>query len=183
MNTENAFALPTPTTNAGRLDRQFAHSGVAQVYFAGSVSSMTQGLALDPQGRVLVAAKVGTANGSCFGLARMLADGSADLGFGVQGSVIGEFAPGFEAMGAKVQVLADGRILLAGLHYENAHRSLPALALFNTDGSPDTSFGDNGRQVVRRAIFPSAHAISGYRPVYPVQKPATLPCRTTGTFC
>ncbi|MDX9668930.1 MULTISPECIES: hypothetical protein [unclassified Pseudomonas] len=149
MTTENAFALPTPTTNAGRLDRQFAHSGVAQVYFAGSVSSMTQGLALDPQGRVLVAAKVGTANGSCFGLARMLADGSADLGFGVQGSVIGEFAPGFEAMGAKVQVLADGRILLAGLHYENAHRSLPALALFNTDGSPDTSFGDNGRQVVR----------------------------------
>jgi uncharacterized delta-60 repeat protein len=149
MTTENAFALPTPTTNAGRLDRQFAHSGVAQVYFAGSVSSMTQGLTLDPQGRVLVAAKVGTANGSCFGLARMLADGSADLGFGVQGSVIGEFAPGFEAMGAKVQVLADGRILLAGLHYENAHRSLPALALFNTDGLPDTSFGDNGRQVVR----------------------------------
>ncbi|WP_025109543.1 hypothetical protein [Pseudomonas sp. H1h] len=149
MTTENAFALPTPLNDAGQLDRHFAHSGIAQVYFADSVSSMTQGLAVDPQGRVLVAAKVGTADGSRFGLARMLADGSADLGFGVQGSVIGEFAPGFEAMGAKVQVLADGRILLAGLHYENAHRTLPALALFNTDGSPDTSFGDNGRQVVR----------------------------------
>lgn len=149
MSPENAIALPPPKTNAGQLDRDFAHSGIAQVYFAGSVSSMTQGLALDPQGRVLVAAKIGTADGSRFGLARMLPDGSADLGFGAQGSVIGEFAPGFEAMGAKVQVLPDGRILLAGLHYENAHRTLPACARFTADGLPDPSFGDNGRQVVR----------------------------------
>ncbi|MHA3735262.1 hypothetical protein ACXR0M_06245 [Pseudomonas sp. Eth.TT006] len=149
MTTENAFALAPPTTNAGQLDRGYAHSGVAQVYFAGSVSSMTQGLALDSQDRLLVAAKVGTANGSRFGLARMLGDGSADLGFGDRGSVIGEFAPGFEASGAKVQVLPDGRILLAGLHYENAHRTLPALALFDSHGMPDLSFGDEGRQVVR----------------------------------
>ncbi|MFJ2279691.1 hypothetical protein ACIOUG_00960 [Pseudomonas sp. NPDC087803] len=149
MSTENAFALPTPLNNAGELDSSFAHSGIAQVYFPDSLSSMTQGLALDSQGRVLVAAKVSTAQGSRFGLARMFADGSADLGFGTHGSVIGEFAPGFEAMGAKVQVLADGRILLAGLHYENAHRTLPALALFNTDGSPDPTFGSDGRQVVR----------------------------------
>jgi uncharacterized delta-60 repeat protein len=145
---ERHCASPSKT-NAGQLDRDFAHFGIAQVYFAGSVSSMTQGLALDPQGRVLVAAKIGTADGSRFGLARMLPDGSADLGFGAQGSVIGEFAPGFEAMGAKVQVLPDGRILLAGLHYENAHRTLPACARFTADGLPDPSFGDNGRQVVR----------------------------------
>lgn len=69
MSPENAIALPPPKTNAGQLDRDFAHSGIAQVYFAGSVSSMTQGLALDPQGRVLVAAKIGTADGSRFGLA------------------------------------------------------------------------------------------------------------------
>jgi lactam utilization protein B len=58
---------PAAKTNAGQLDRDFAHFGIAQVYFAGSVSSMTQGLALDPQGRVLVAAKIGTADGSRFG--------------------------------------------------------------------------------------------------------------------
>ncbi|CAI8902415.1 hypothetical protein [Pseudomonas serboccidentalis] len=173
MITENALALPPPTTNAGQLDRGFAHSGIAQVYFAGSVSSMTQGLALDPQGRVLVAAKVGTANGSRFGLARMLPDGSADLGFGVHGSVIGEFASGFEAMGAKVQVLADGRILLAGLHYENAHRTLPALALFSTDGSPDPTFGDNGRQVVR---LPGDLSIGSRDPWLPPGVPGAEAC-------
>jgi uncharacterized delta-60 repeat protein len=153
MSTLNTFALSAlPTTllnRAGQLDRTFAAIGVAQVYFAGSVSSLTENIALDAQGRILVAAKVGIAAGSRFGLARMLADGSADLAFGEQGSVIDTFAPGFEATAGKVQALPDGRILLAGLHYENAHRTLPALALFDAQGKPDLSFGDNGRQVVR----------------------------------
>ena len=131
MSSQIAIALPTLANNAGQLDKTFSSSGVAQVYFAGSTSSLTQSVALDAQGRILVAAKVGTAQGSRFGLARLLEDGSADLGFGFQGSVIGRFAAGFEATGSKVQVLHDGRILLAGLHYESEHRTLPALALFD----------------------------------------------------
>lgn len=153
MSTLNTSALPalstTLFTRAGQLDNAFATNGVAQVYFADSVSSLTEDIALDERGRILVAAKVGVATGSRFGLARMLADGSADLAFGVQGSVIGTFAQGFEATAGKVQALPDGRILLAGLHYENAHRTLPALAMFDAQGKPDLSFGNNGRQVVR----------------------------------
>ncbi|TKJ87298.1 hypothetical protein PkoCFBP13504_03415 [Pseudomonas koreensis] len=152
MSTLNTFTLPalsaTLLNRTGQLDRTFAGTGVAQVYFAGSVSSLTVDVAVDAQGRILVAAKVGVAAGSRFGMARMLADGSADLSFGVQGSVINTFALGFEATAGKVRTLPDGRILLAGLHYENAHRTLPALALFDAQGKPDPSFGDNGRQVV-----------------------------------
>ncbi|WP_339494392.1 MULTISPECIES: hypothetical protein [unclassified Pseudomonas] len=148
MSTLNTYLLPTPFNNAGQLDRTFAANGVAQVYFPDSVSSLTQEVALDAQGRILVAAKVGLAQGSRFGLARLLADGSTDLSFGDQGCVIGTFAPGFEAMGGKVQALPDGRILLAGLHYENTHRTLPAVALFDAQGRPDQTFGDNGRKVV-----------------------------------
>lgn len=149
MSIHNAFALPERIDQARRLDTRFASSGVAQVYFAGSFASMTQGVAVDRQGRLLVAAKVTTANGSCFGLARLLEDGSADLSFGLQGSVIGQFASGHEGMAGKVMELPDGRILLAGLHYENTHRTLPALALFDEHGRADPSFGDDGFQVVR----------------------------------
>lgn len=157
MSTLNTFALPAvPTTvspsftsRSGPLDETFGTQGIAQVYFAGSVSSLSEDIALDAQGRILIAAKVCDARGSRFGLARMLADGSADLSFGAHGSVIDTFVHGFEATGGKVRMLPDGRILLAGLHYENAHRTLPALALFDADGKPDLSFGDNGRQVVR----------------------------------
>jgi uncharacterized delta-60 repeat protein len=149
MSTQNAIALLQPINNAGQLDTDFAGTGIAQVYFAGCLASMAQGITLDREGRMLVAAKVTTATGSCFGLARLLEDGSADLQFGHQGSVIGQFAPGFEGMAGTVRELPDGRILLAGLQYENAHRTLPALALFDAHGRPDQSFGDNGSLVVR----------------------------------
>ncbi|MHC8350664.1 NHL repeat-containing protein [Pseudomonas sp. RT4P38] len=149
MSIQTAFALPATLSDAGKLDTTFASSGKTQVYFAGSLSSMANGVAIDSRGRLLVAAKVGTPGGSRFGLARLLEDGSADLAFGNQGSIIGQFELGFEAMAGKVHVLPDGHILVAGLHYENAHRTLPALALFDQHGRPAQYFGDNGRCVVR----------------------------------
>lgn len=149
MPTQTAFARPATLNQAGHLDPDFAAAGKTQVYFAGSSSSMANGIAIDADGRLLVAAKVGTHGGSRFGLARLLENGSADLSFGNQGSLIGQFALGFEAMASKVHVLPCGSILLAGLHYENAHRTLPALALFNPDGQRVRDFGDDGRLVVR----------------------------------
>jgi len=116
---------------------------------AGSTSSIANSVEIDPNGRVLVAATVGMRDGNCFGLARLLEDGSADLAFGLNGSVIGQFQRGHEAMAGKVHVLANGHLLVAGLHYETAHRTLPALALFDSQGHPVEHFGDNGRCVVR----------------------------------
>ncbi|EJM09642.1 hypothetical protein PMI22_06017 [Pseudomonas sp. GM21] len=146
---QTAFALPASRNIAGDLDHSFASSGKTQVYFAGSLSSIANGVEIDANGRLLVAATVGMPNGSCFGLARLLEDGSADLAFGTNGSVIGQFQHGHEAMAGKVHVLANGHILVAGLHYENAHRTLPALALFDSQGHPVEHFADNGLCVVR----------------------------------
>src|SRR3990167_3034987 len=95
MSIQTAFALTTTTYNAGALDLSFAGTGTTQVYFAGSNWSMANGVAIDSQGRLLIAAKVGTPGGSRFGLARLLEDGSAGLAFGQQGSVISQFKPGF----------------------------------------------------------------------------------------
>ncbi|MGF6091230.1 hypothetical protein [Pseudomonas sp. 18173] len=149
MSIQSAIAYSTTRKSAGTLDTTFAAHGKTQVYFADSLSSMANDVAIDAQGRLLVAAKVAMADGNRFGLARLLEDGSADLTFGKHGSVIGQFEAGFEAMGAKVLVMPDGNILLAGLHYENAHRTLPALALLDEHGRLVQGFGDNGRRVVR----------------------------------
>jgi uncharacterized delta-60 repeat protein len=146
---QTAVALPASPYTAGQLDKRFACTGKTQVYFAGSTYSIANSVAIDAQGRVLVAAKVGTRSGHYFGLARLLADGSADLSFGAHGSVIGPFQRGHEAMAGSVQVLANGNILLAGLHYEDAHRTLPALALFDEQGRPVHGFGDKGYSVIR----------------------------------
>ncbi|MHC8386666.1 NHL repeat-containing protein [Pseudomonas sp. MDT2-39-1] len=149
MPDQTAFARPAAQYTAGHLDKSFASNGKTQVYFAGSTSSIANSVAIDSSGRVLVAAKVGTRDGHCFGLARLLEDGSADLAFGTRGSVIGQFQRGYEAMAGKVLVLADGNILVAGLHYQDAHQTLPALALFDSQGHPVRDFGDNGRCVIR----------------------------------
>ncbi|MEB0046764.1 MULTISPECIES: hypothetical protein [unclassified Pseudomonas] len=149
MPNTNAFARPASINEAGQLDTSFAAAGKTQVYFAGSTSSMANDVVIDTEGRLLVAAKVGTPGGSRYGLARLLPDGSADLSFGHQGSLIGQFELGFEAMAGSVTLLPDGHILLAGLHYENIHRTLPALALFDAHGHAVRHFGDNGKRVVR----------------------------------
>ena len=149
MSIQSVLAFPATVRDAGKLDTTFAAKGTAQVYFFGSTSSLANDIAIDSQGRLLVAAKVTMPGGSRFGLARLLRDGSADLAFGKQGSVIGQFEPGFEAMAGKVKALPNGHILIVGLQYESEHRTLPALALFDSLGQPVRRFGDNGRCVVR----------------------------------
>ncbi|QHA82603.1 hypothetical protein E3Z27_13420 [Pseudomonas mediterranea] len=147
----NQFApeLPMAAVHAGQLDAGFAYNGKALVQFSGSISSLTTGLALDRTGRILLAARIETPHGSRFGLARLNHDGSADPGFGVDGCVTGSFEHGFEATAGKVAELPDGKILLSGLHYESAERTLPALALFDQQGRPVPGFGNAGRQVIR----------------------------------
>lgn len=146
---QTAFAMPTAAACAGQLDPGFADNGKAWVHFTGSFGSRTTGLTVDHAGRILVAARIETTEGSRFGLARLNHDGSADASFGHHGYVIGSFERGFEATAGKVMELPDGRILLSGLHYENTDRTLPAIALFDQQGRAVQSFGSAGRQVIR----------------------------------
>ncbi|WP_413790772.1 MULTISPECIES: hypothetical protein [unclassified Pseudomonas] len=147
----NQFALKFPKTMAhpGQLDPGFAANGKAWVHFEGSTSSLITGLTLDRAGRILVAARIETSHGSRFGLARLNPDGSTDPGFGTHGSVIDAFEPGFEATAGKVIELADGHILLSGLHYESNEHTLPALALFDQQGRAVQSLGNAGRHIIR----------------------------------
>lgn len=69
----------------GILDRNFGVQGVAG---AGAVVSEGFRLALDSQGRLLVAGSVGAAGKRDAALFRFTADGKADAGFGVQGVLV-----------------------------------------------------------------------------------------------
>lgn len=129
-----AFVLPRTMAHAGQLDSGFAANGKAWVHFEDSTSSLTTGLTLDHAGRILVAARIETAHGSRFGLARLNHDGLTDPDFGTRGCVIGAFENGFDATAGKVIELPDGNILLSGLHYENNDHTFPALALFDQQG-------------------------------------------------
>ncbi|PRA56889.1 MULTISPECIES: hypothetical protein [Pseudomonas] len=142
-----AFRLPFDAS--GQLDTAFACNGKAWLDFPGSLWSMANDVVVDQQGRLVVAAKVAGEHGCQYGLTRLQADGSLDQSFAAGGSLVGQFEPGCESTAGKIQLLADGRILLSGLMYENPQCTLPALALFDQHGNLDRSFCDQGIKVVR----------------------------------
>ncbi|NWB95661.1 hypothetical protein HX882_07130 [Pseudomonas gingeri] len=134
---------------AGEADSTFGQSGAARLQFPGCLSSQANDVVACADGKVLVALKVGFADGCRFGLARLHDDGAPDASFGDGGFVCGGFQVGVEAMASSVQLLADGRILLFGLHYLDEGHTLPGVARFDANGRLDPSFGDQGVKVLR----------------------------------
>src|SRR5439155_410511 len=82
---------------------------------------------------------------SKFAVARYLANGSLDTGFGDGGKTVVTFAGQSIASGLAVQ--ADGKIVLAGSGYTFGPpvSSTAELARYNSDGSLDTTFDNDGR--------------------------------------
>jgi uncharacterized delta-60 repeat protein len=107
-------------------------------------------LAVDAEGRLLVAGAIG----GDFAVARLTPRGDLDDTFAPGASGVGiarlDFAGRDDAAYA-VRALPDGRILLGG-EAEIATTVISddfAVARLNTDGSPDATFGVNGRATVR----------------------------------
>jgi uncharacterized delta-60 repeat protein len=77
------------------------------------------------------------------GIARLNADGSLDESFGENGYAHADSSIGAAFLGS--DVLSDGKILVTGrLPDLGSGPSDGAIWRFNTDGSPDTTFGSNG---------------------------------------
>ena len=134
---------------AGEADSTFGQSGTLRLQFPECLSSLANDVAACPDGKILLALKVGFVNGCCFGLARLHEDGTPDASFGDGGFVCGRFEADAEAMASSVQLLADGRILLFGLHYLDDEHTLPGVARFDANGRLDPSFGERGVKVLR----------------------------------
>jgi len=125
---------PRPGSPAPGLDATFAGSGKTLIGFGG-VYCAAYAVAIQPDGRIVVAGMTtDAANNSGAALARLNADGSLDLSFGVNGKTT---TPGMDNASA-VTIQSDGKIVAAGGNggFE--------LARYNTNGALDTSFGTNG---------------------------------------
>lgn len=71
-------------------------------------------------------------------------DGSIDSSFGNNGIVRTEMLEGYGEI-KKLLIKSDGKILAAGRVVLMTFDEIPALVQYNTDGSLDSSFGDNGK--------------------------------------
>jgi uncharacterized delta-60 repeat protein len=130
-------------TAAGFLDASFGAGGKVLTAFTGF--DHARAAALQPDGRIVVA---GTA-GLDFGLARYQLDGTLDAGFGAGGTAMTDFGSNYD-QATGVAIGSDGKTVVVG----STRRPGPpaatnpndfALARYNSDGSLDTSFSDDGR--------------------------------------
>jgi uncharacterized delta-60 repeat protein len=121
----------------GSIDQTFGDLGATVLSGIGPGS-----LVVDPQGRIVMAGFVeGAATG--FGIARLLPNGTPDVGFGTDG-VSPPVDPGSWGRASAVAIQTDGRIVAAGTIDDNLEPSY-AVARFTGNGQIDATFGSGGR--------------------------------------
>lgn len=150
-----ALALPvTPARADHGLDPTFGDGGTLVTTFGPRGPDQAEDLVTQPDGRVVVAGLArGPAGDADFALARYLPNGRLDPTFGADGRVLTNFRATETLRSSdgatSVALQADGKILAAGGTNFGEGRRRFALARYLPDGTPDPTFGDGGRQVVR----------------------------------
>ncbi|HEV8230928.1 MAG TPA: delta-60 repeat domain-containing protein [Thermoanaerobaculia bacterium] len=127
----------------GTLDATFDFDGRARVDFFGLFDT-ANAVAIQPDGKIVVAGSAANSLGSDFALVRYNSDGSLDNSFDGDGKATTDFSGGGDiAYGVAIQ--PDGKIVAAGVTNQLATSADVALARYNADGSLDMSFGTGGR--------------------------------------
>jgi len=131
----------------GSLDLDFHWNGKGALAF-NSLPSAAHAVAVDAEGRVVLAGYVTNSGGSEeFGIVRLLPDGSYDPAFGTGGWAITDFAGGNDQANA-IAIQPDGKIVAAGFTRTGADADF-ALARYLPNGSLDATFGTGGRVVTK----------------------------------
>ncbi len=164
------FALARYEPN-GSLDSSFDADGVVVSNFGWPAEA--HALALQPDGKIL-AAGFGLTSGTVtdkrreFVLARYDADGSLDGSFGSGGFVTTPFLDcgcdlPYGGVANAISLQQGGKIVAAGadLDPRPQSRGTFALARYKSDGSPDDSFGSDGRVTTSFGFNPPANGTSG----------------------
>lgn len=142
-NSERLFVLSHGTTisriAAGRLDPSFGNGGSVNMAELGLGSVRLYSLVALPGGGVVVA---GSTSAAQMAVVKLTPDGTLDTSFDGSGFELVRFGANLPSGALQLKLQGDGRLVLAG--YAN---SRPALARLLPDGTPDPSFGRDGRVV------------------------------------
>jgi uncharacterized delta-60 repeat protein len=131
----------------GALDPTFGGGGHLRTGF-GLVSNEGRAVAVQNDGKIIVAGETLHGGEYSFTLYRYNTDGSLDTSFGGDGMIQTSFGySGDEIRAIVIQV--DGKILVGGSTYPQFQTySHFAVARFNPDGTLDTTWGGDGRAVI-----------------------------------
>jgi uncharacterized delta-60 repeat protein len=151
------FGLSRYNTD-GTLDLSFGVGGKVTTTFGGQ-SDVLASVAIQQDGKIIVAGGAVISLFSNFALARYNSNGTLDASFGTGGKVTTNFSGStFESFAESVAVQLDGKIVAAG-GVDTSGGFDFALVRYNSDGTLDASFGTSGK-VTTDFTSPSDFALS-----------------------
>jgi uncharacterized delta-60 repeat protein len=141
--THEDFTLVRLTTN-GTLDNTFSGDGIQTTNFAGVSEDVAESIALQSDGKILLAGSVSGSNPADFAVARYNTDGSPDNTFSGDGMLTTHLTDGVN-FAQSVAVQPDGRIVVGGwsaaiVGTAGTYDAVRYLA----NGEPDNSFDADG---------------------------------------
>lgn len=126
----------------GTLDNTFGTAGKVLTDVGSSASDHGYSVAIQTDGKIVVAGSSDNGSSVDFALLRYNSDGSLDLTFDADGIVTADFG-GYD-IGYSVAIQSDGKIVVAGSSSIGPNNYDFALARYNSDGSPDNTFDSDG---------------------------------------
>ena len=103
-------------------------------------------MAIQPDGKIVLGGYTNDTTSKNIQILRYLPNGTPDISFGVQGSVIHAGDAGKDEYAFGLTLDPEGKILIAGREH-NGHDSDMLVLRGNPNGTPDISFGENGRVI------------------------------------
>jgi uncharacterized delta-60 repeat protein len=133
-------------TDKGKLDPSFGTGGIVTTDFFGSDDEIG-GIAVQPNGKLVVAGSTSNNGISEFSVARYNFNGTLDQSFGVSGVQFTAFEDNPDDDAAKVRLGSGGKIIVAGTARKNVSGAAPkiAVARYTSSGALDTSFSTDGK--------------------------------------
>jgi len=129
----------------GSLDSSFDKDGILILHFSDNWDQCLS-VALQNDGKIIVGGSSSTESATYFALARLNPDGSLDNSFDGDGKQTTDMGPYWTDMINSFAIQPDGKIIAAG-YTEIIYNGIGGggLVRYNTNGSIDSSFGDNGK--------------------------------------
>ncbi|HEX2871444.1 MAG TPA: hypothetical protein VHP33_09315 [Polyangiaceae bacterium] len=137
----------------GDLDTAFGDEGLVMTQ-VGNGSDIARAVAIDEQGRIVVAGTADGAHGLDFAVVRYLGNGQLDASFGKDGKALVTFGEDSDTAYA-LALQSDGKIVVGGDSNRGSAQSGLDFALLRLtqDGQPDDSFGEAGLTTLSVAQF------------------------------
>ncbi|HEU5165977.1 MAG TPA: T9SS type A sorting domain-containing protein [Chitinophagaceae bacterium] len=128
--------------STGSLDSTFGTNGRV-ITSVGSGDSYPAEGAIQADGKIVVTGQTLNANKWTFGLVRYNSDGSLDNSFGTNGKVITQVGLVYDHPNG-LAIQSDGKIIVVGSSSDGNYVPAYAVLRYKTNGSVDSTFGNNG---------------------------------------